>query len=433
MGNWVHKIVIAVVVALSPVTVLAATEPVASANLVLSEVYLGSPTNATDEYVVVHNNSSLPVQLKGLEIEYKSATGKSWVRKAYLDTNVSLAGYGSYTIASKRTHDLVLQDGLAQAAGNVRLSVGTSVLDQLAWGLADAAEKAPVPAPKAGEALVRVCDTDGHICLDTDDNLQDFDPIVIDVAAAPSVPGRGNGTVSSVAPGTSQGEDYQIEITELLPDPASPQTDSKDEFVELYNAGNTAAQLVGWTFTDGKHISKLDTITVPAGSYTAVYSRDSKLSLNNSGDVVRLVNASGVTVFTAPDYGKAKSGAAFGATSVGWGWLERPTPGAANAALAADQSDAASSSKKASSATVKKAGSGAKKASAASKAGKLASAKTNDTQAAADGLPADKPTAPWGWILAGLGVFTVGYGAYEYRPEILSFFTKLRAKLGAGK
>jgi len=424
------------VISLYPVASLAAVTPVSSIGsqgLVLSEVYVGSPTNASDEYVVVHNNSAQPIQLKGLEIEYKSATGKSWVRKAHLDTSLSLAGYASYTIASKLAHDLILQDGLAQTAGNLRLSVTGEVLDQLAWGAADSPEKAPVPAPKAGEALERVCDTDGHICLDTDDNLQDFDPVGIDVAANPTVPGKGDNTGGGTTSVTTAGEDFQIEITELLPDPASPQTDAKDEFVELYNAGSAPARLIGWTLTDGKHTSKLDAITVPAGGYSAVYSRDSKLSLNNSGDVMRLINSSGVTVFTAPDYGKAKSGVAFGATSVGWGWLERPTPGGTNAALAADQSETASNSKKTTNGTVKKASTGTKKAGAASKSGKLASAKAASTQTTEAGLPADKPTTPWGWILAGLGVFTVGYGAYEYRPEILSFFTKLRAKLGARK
>ena len=415
----------------------APTKAVQSRSLVIRSLYTGSPTDATDESVVLYNNSPNPINLKDIEIEYKSATGKSWVRKAIVSDDRSLASHGVMTFATKRDHDVELNDGLAQSGGNLRITDGVKTLDQIAWGAGDSPEGQAAAAVPTGYSFERDCQTTPNQCIDTDNNAGDFVARAVDIATtqdSPSAPGP-QGINDQSASGDEK-TDLQIEITELLPDPTSPQIDSKDEFIELYNAGSTEARLIGWSFTDGKHTSKLDAVTIPAGGYVAVFSRDSKLSLNNSGDSIQLKNPAGTVVFNAPNYGKAKPGASFGVTDSGWGWLERPTPGGVNAALSSDQAEENSkTSSKAKATTTKKASAGsAKSASAKSgKSGKLASAAEAKGQGGNESTPEDKPALPWVWILAGLGVFTVGYGAYEYRPEILGFITKLRAKFSSGK
>lgn len=401
------------------------------ASVVIREVYVGSPADAGDEYIVLHNNADTVIDLAGLEIEYKSATGKSWVRKAVVGESKLLAGHTDITFATKRVHDVALSDGLAQAGGNLHIVQNSLVLDQLAWGSGDSPETSAAPAQKAGVALERICDDSSGICIDTDNNAQDFTGMTVEVPQPTStggVPGKGGDTGQAAA----INEDYAIEITELLPDPASPQTDAKDEYVELYNAGSSVAALVGWKLTDGKHAYKLDALTIEPGRYAALYSHDTKLTLNNEGDQISLLRPSGETEFITPNYGKAKTGMSFGATAEGWGWLETPTPGATNASL--------SQSANSESATAKAKSTKTAKATSAKKTAKATSAKTGNLAKASQGNDApeggaveDRPATPWVWILAGLGSLTVGYGAYEYRPEILSFITKLRAKFGAGK
>lgn len=404
-----------------------------STGLIISEIYTGSPANASDEYVVVTNAGGGAVDVRGLSLEYKSATGKSWYHKADVADSRQLDGYANLTFASVRAHDYALADGLAQAGGNLRLVAGDgTVLDQLGWGSADAAEGRPAPAPRFGEALSRICDDDARVCQDSNDNQVDFTVLNVDQSIATSTTASTTPTASGISQAVDQ--EAALEITELFPDPAKPQTDAQDEFVELYNAETQPVALNGWQLTDaGGHVTKLDGQQIPAGGYLALFAPQTKLSLNNGGDTVALIAPSGAVVMTTPDYGKAQSGKSFGATPSGWGWLTTPTPGSANAGLAIDQGGTASASSKAKKTSTSKASS-TKKASA-TKTPKLAkTAAATSSANSTDGVADEKSsTVPWTWLLAGLGVLAVGYGAYEYRPEILSFLTKLRAKLGAGK
>ena len=399
--------------------------------LVIRAVYVGSATDAADEYIVLHNNGANDIDLEGLEVEYKSASGKSWTRKAVVADARVLGARADVTLATKRTHDLELSEGFAQAGGNVRIVLHDAVLDQLAWGAGDSPEAGAASSSKPGYSLERSCDESSGVCTDTDNNAHDFTEKLIDATASTqgqgqtANPGLGGNTDDSVAH-----EEY--EITELLPDPTTPQTDAKDEFIEIYNAGTSMANLVGWRLSDGKHSYSLDAVSLAPGAYVAVYAKDSKLSLNNDGDQVLLLRPSGETEFISPNYGKAKSGIAFGATSDGWGWLTAPTPGAGNSGLSQTANGDEGSAKSKTTKTAKATSAKASSKSTNAKTGNLAKASQN-TENTNDGVAEDRPTIPWAWILAGLGSLTVGYGAYEYRPEILSFFTKLRAKLGAGK
>lgn len=92
-----------------------------------------------------------------------------------------------------------------------------------------------------------------------------------------------------------------LQITELLPDPASPLTDANDEFVELYNNSPVAATLVGYTLQTGANYTYsykfTDTDVVPAYGYAAFYSSATKLALSNTNGGARLLNASQQVVF----------------------------------------------------------------------------------------------------------------------------------------
>lgn len=427
MKRFILAFIVAVI--LAPATTLAANDDAGLPSLRITEVYLGSPSSGSDEYVVVTNLGSAPIDIKGLSIEYKSATGKTWSTKAQVAESRELAPYADLTFAVTRTHDYELKSGMSQTAGNVRLQAGDgNTLDQLAWGNGDSPEGHAAPAPKAGESLVRICDEAARTCQDSDDNVVDFQIVSVDVPAGKGASNSGAGSSDA----TLGDESADLEITELFPDPVSPQTDSKDEFVEIYNGGVGSANLSGWKLVDaGGHVTKLSG-SLAAGSYMAIYAPQSKLSLNNDGDTLSLVSPAGVTVMTTPNYGKAKAGKSFGATVAGWGWLSDPTPGGANSSLSADQSaDSTTTTKKA---TATKSTKKTTSAKAKTKSPTLAKTASMSGKDGAMGVQDTLSSSlPWPWLLAGLGVIAVGYGAYEYRPEILSFYTKCRAKLGARK
>lgn len=340
-----------------------------------------------------------------------------------------IAAHGDLVLASKREHVIELNAGMAQAGGNLRLIDNKDqVLDQIGWGGGDSPEGQAAKAVKSGQALSRQCDE--LRCTDSDNNLVDFSAVSIDAPAS----GIGTGLPSSETD-TAPNEDAQIEITELLPDPASPQTDTKDEFVELFNAGSDSVLLTGWKLVDaGGHSAKLDNVTIAANSYIVLYSATTKLSLNNDGDTVSLVRPTGEIVMTTPNYGAAKSGKSFGATPSGWGWLASVTPGSANTGLiAVDDSTTTATTTKGKKAAAGKPSKTSKPKAVSAKSPKLAKTANaaKDASAIATNGQDQQKSVPWTWLLAGVGLFAVGYGVYEYRPEILSFYDRLRAKFAA--
>jgi hypothetical protein len=409
---------------------------VSSTGLIIKELYLGSPTDAADEYVLLYNASNSPIDMAGISVEYKAATGKSWYQKARMESGTLDPG-SEHVLATVRERDTDMGSGMAQTGGNLRIVSAQAVtVDAVAWGNGDSAEGTATIAPKSGQALRRVQDDTG-IYLDNGNNLADFEVVDIDVVPLEDISDGDvvSQTVQENNDDSSNTKFANIEITELLPDPASPSSDADDEYIELFNPNTENIYLNGWKLTDAAgHSAKLDGLVVGSNQYLAIYSAQSKLSLNNSGDVISLINPSGSVVMSTPDYGAAKEGLTFGVSADGWGWLSEPTPDRANAALATEEALSAAStkakSKKATSSANKKKAKAAKtKKSKTPKLAKTANAQSVDGSTGITDEQAE--SVPWTWLVAGLGVLGVGYGVYEYRPEIISFIAKLRAKFSA--
>lgn len=406
-----------------------------TSRVVIGQAYFGSPTDASDEFITIVNIGSESVDIGGLSVEYKSATGKSWYEKGQVVDGTLLVADGEYVFSTKRERNAELGSGLSQSAGNIRLITAEGeVLDALAWGNGDSAEGTVATKPSPGEALLRKHDEGGAL-VDSQNNAVDFELSDVDKPIGSS----GSSAVDVITAVSYSFSDVSVEITELLPDPASPASDSVDEFIELYNAGLEPANLKGWKLRDNAgHTADLDGVVLSAGQYLSLTASQTKLSLNNSGDTISLLNPTGEVVMTTPDYGSAKEGYAFGVSAEGWGWLKTPTPGAVNSSLALEDAIVASSSKAKTKKKADKVTEAKKKSAKANKAKakkaktpKLAKTANAGTGVSADMVDDQSKTIPWTWLVAGLGIIAVGYGVYEYRPEITSFISRLRAKFNS--
>lgn len=403
----------------------------ASSSIVIAEVSMGSSTDASDEFVAWHNNSAQAVDISGWAIQYKSATGTSWTKKATVVPATTLDSHDEYVFATTIEADAKLGSGLAQAGGNLRIINSTGqVIDQLAWGNGDSAEGHTAPVCNPGESLHRKDSEDGALAIDTDDNGADFEITSLSVPApvtdtAPDTDQAGP-VVESSAPASSE-----IIINELLPDPVSPLSDTTDEFIELFNTSTQTANLNGWVLADkSDHKYTIGDAPIAGHGYAVFYSKDTKISLNNTGDEVRLVSPSGEVVDTSPNYDNAKSGLSWGLVDGAWSWTVEATPGGVNSAAITPETEAVAIANAKSKAKATKAKAAAKTAAAK----KIAAAKkpANSASAANGEAEADgKSNLPWwSWLLITLGVGTIGYGIYEYRPEIKLFYHKLQSKFG---
>lgn len=121
-------------------------------------------------------------------------------------------------------------------------------------------------------------------------------------------------------------------ISEFLPDPTGK--DSEGEFVELFNPNNFSVYLSGWKIDDANSGSRPYTIPagtlIQAGQYLAFSYKETKISLNNNGDMVRLINPAG-EIIDQVEYEQAKEGISFVLDeNFFWQQSGTPTPGEIN-------------------------------------------------------------------------------------------------------
>ena len=217
----------------------------------------------------------------------------------------------------------------------------------------------------------------------------------------------------------------QVIISELLPNPAAPQTDENDEFVELYNNGIDALDLDGYKVQTGSNYSYSYTITdqiIPAGGYLVLTSGNTGFVLANSTGQARLLDPYGVILSQTDSYEDAPEGAAWALSDNTWLWTTTSTPGAANniTAVLSGTSSKKTTTKK--SATTKKAKTAKPKKTKAAK--KTKSKATGSTGFSNNETPPVQPLHMA--VLVAVGALALLYGAYEYRHDVANLLYKFR-------
>lgn len=206
-------------------------------------------------------------------------------------------------------------------------------------------------------------------------------------------------------------------INELLPNPAEPQTDSEDEFIELYNPNDLTFDLSGYKLQTGT--TSLRNYTFPAGtqlagkSFKAFNASDTNLTLSNGGSQARLLDPTGNVISQSEPYGSAKDGQSWSLADGKWYWTKNPTPNQTNVING-------STTAAASTASSKKSSTGA----ATKNNGKVKAAST----VAEDNQSSDPPQAGQlhPLVLAGVGIMAVAYAAYEYRHDLANRLHQFR-------
>jgi hypothetical protein len=121
-----------------------------------------------------------------------------------------------------------------------------------------------------------------------------------------------------------------VRINEVYPQPG---TTANDEFVELTNLAATSVNLNGWELDDvssgGSAPFKLDGLVLPPSGFLTLYKPQSKITLNDSGDTVRLIQPSGM-VLDSTSYAASIRGQSWAKNSSGWQWTTTPTPNGLN-------------------------------------------------------------------------------------------------------
>ena len=204
-------------------------------------------------------------------------------------------------------------------------------------------------------------------------------------------------------------------INELLPNPVEPQTDSEDEFVEIYNPNDVAFDLSGFKLQTG--ITSLRSYTFPTGtmlpakSFTTFSSADTNLTLSNSGSQAKLLDPSGNVISQSDSYSSAAEGQSWALANGKWYWTKTVTPSQANVINSPAAAGAGSNSKKTSSAAKSNSSTGQVKG---------ASTSSNPTSSG------NETSKLHPLVLAGVGAGAVAYAMYEYRHDLANRLHQLR-------
>lgn len=198
-------------------------------------------TDSGQEYIELYNPDSGQHNLSGWKVQYGTS---SFDKTVTLPADTVIEGHGFLLIGPDSIDaDIVntsIAFGNASSSGDgVRLAdCANTVIDTVVYGanntdgLIDdtgSAATSLAPKPRSGEAISRVDDG-----ADTDRSAVDFE-----LAAFPT-PGDSNNSAATDCGASAS----RIKINEFVPNP--PGADDGNEWVELYNAGDSTTDLTGW-------------------------------------------------------------------------------------------------------------------------------------------------------------------------------------------
>ncbi len=461
-------IIVLLLVTIWPIKAQAASD---TDHIVISEVQTGSTASASQEFVELYNPTDQAVALDGWQVQYRAASStSSWANRTGEGIVGTIPAHGFFLIASTAylsNADNPFSSGMAAGGGSLRIiDTDSNGIDMVGWGTGVEFEASPAEAPAAGSSIERLpgeTNETGGNGSDSDNNQDDFlvriSPQPQTSASDLEVPGEigevidfsnlGTDQTPTEQPNpTSQAPEDQpgavtvtatvppaVVINELFIDPASPQTDSKDEFIELYNPGSAPATLTGYklkTGTDFHDSYTLPALTIAPGTYQVFYAPQTKLSLTNSGGAAELVDPAGNVIDVSAEYDGSLNGFSFSRFGDDWQWTTNLTPSSANIftapavkAAAVKKTTAKATKKKAAKKTAAK-----KKKATKVKAIKAAKVKAPKAKAGATSLTAASQSSGLAakWLIIGLATLTIGYAIYEFRYDIQNFYQRLRSK-----
>jgi len=455
-------------------------------HLVINEVQTNGPGTGTsgEEFIEIHNPTNVSTNISNWSIRYISSTGSLMTAKSVVTFPEGTVLYPQgYIIALPQNYlpdidnafrySLSSFSGLSYDGASLDLvNAGGDLVDRVGWGdkpTTILSETLRAVSPPKGESIQRKLDD--SIVVDTDNNLLDFEintdptPITTNVAPPPlpttdeptvvpppdistppvevvpptDTPPPTNENNTNSEPSPTQVALSPLQITELMIDPASPLSDSFDEWVEIYNPNSSPVNLEGYSLLAGltgsyKYIFQKQVIE--PNSYITVSSKDTPITLSNSGSKVILKNDKDLTIDEV-NYDKAETGNTYAKDALGnWLWTTTPTPSAINIItypvsavsvvnLTAKKSSSTKKSSVAKPATVKKVASKKEPASKVVKKAKSTAVKgTSSSFDTKPLIPAPSPVP--GFVLAILGVLAILYCCYEYKFEISNKFRQLR-------
>lgn len=327
-----------------------------SDHLVISQIQItGGAGKTSNDFIELFNPTSQSINIKGYRLVKRTQTGATdTLIKSFTDS-FFIPSQGYFLWANSDFLDIPILPNATTSAtiaadNGIALRFGSndtgSITDSVAWGEAQNTfvEGAIFPQnADGGQALVR------NNNQDTNNNATDF-------TIAPSSPRHAEASVPPAEPpntptpppetpppssSTSSNTETSsvtncqntILVNEIMINPEDSNADY--EFVELYNQTDIEKDISGWILEDSQ--GKTTKFTLPANtkiashSFLTLYRPQTKITLNNSGDGVKLSDATGQICDASPhNSGAADEDMSYSRKNANWVWTSASTPNATN-------------------------------------------------------------------------------------------------------
>lgn len=215
------------------------------------------------------------------------------------------------------------------------------------------------------------------------------------------------------------------QLSEILPNPAPPQSDSTDEYIEIYNPNSEPFDLSGFKLQSGtdtmhNYVFPDDQSMLLPNEFKAFYVTETGLTLTNDGGQVRFLDSADNILAQSDVYPAATAGYAWVYANGAWQWTTRPSPNAINII----SSPPAAKSLTTSSYTTAKPAAKKTTAKPAVKAAKTTSSPENAFAASPPAVASAGKIHPL--TLVAVGSLALLYALYEYRHDLANTLHRFR-------
>lgn len=418
---------------------------VSPSSLLIGQIKL---TSSNGQFVSIFNNTSSEIDMSMVSLAYYNyydLTSTKLTSSRYISLTGKLPAKSYYMVndgALNVCYKMIVNSlslGFSTTAGTLQITQNgpANVLDSVAWSKTAVTSGNVQTLPTATNGFLQrywqenVAKTSADAWLSVTPSATDACDLQIQLSTSstPLAPVANTTpqsvkTVSATASSETTKSNIGLvapELTELFPNPATPQTDDQDEFIELYNPNNAIYNLVGYRLEVGTSYSRGHTFTagnLMPKSYTVFKITDTNLQLSNTEGQARLLSPDGTTISETPAYEDAPEGESWSLVGDSWQWTKTVTPNAANLPSPEVVGSSTTAKSAISTAAVK-----TTKSSTKTSTTKTASS-SSGVDSSAQTLNDASPLHPV--MLAGVGAAAVAYALYEYRTDLKNSLFRLR-------
>ena len=316
-----------------------------SASIIIVSIRAGTQASASEERVVVYNNSSVEADITNWCLTNKSLMAFACFKPESSNEKIYLPAYSYATLTSisaannDQAGSSVVYEPNNNSGGSIVASADSislinadnQIIDQYSWTSS---------VPSTHFWLRTKLSVLPDVYIDTDNTIDwqkmTSGEILLDQIeyreVLPEIPPEEPNEEESAEPPINSNLELPLIITEVLPNALG--SDTGNEYIEIFNPNElVSVSLSGYKLAVGPSLEKiinLNNYILKPGEYKLLTNAEYGYSLLNTSSRVALFSSLGILVSAVPSYNSPAEGRAWALIDGVWQYTNQPTPGEVN-------------------------------------------------------------------------------------------------------